>query len=156
MRSAAARLGLVVVSLVALAWFISLTDNDGWLTLWFLLFIFVGIPLFVLTWVDLGRTLRQVESPTRLTFVLGVFFGLPQAAFGLIAVACGISIIAWVAYNSFVDWQPQYTGGFLTFGLGPALVLFGWYWLREAFVKSRADSVRDTGPNNALERTRDE
>jgi len=155
MRSAAARLGLVVVSLIVLAWFISLTNHDGWLTLWFLLFIFLGIPLFVLTWVDLGRALRQAESPTRLTFVLGIFFGLPQVVFGLIAVACGISILAWVAYNSFFERQPQYTGGFLTFGLGPALVLMGWYWLREAFVKSRAGLDRDRGPENALDRTRD-
>ena len=137
LRKVAARLGLVVLLLVILALFISQTQSDGWLTLWFLLFIFVGIPLLILSWVDLGRAIRGAQNQTRLLFTLGILFGFPQAVFGILAMICGISIIGWVVYNAFVKRQPEYGGGFLTFGIGPALVVFGWFWLRGAFVRSR-------------------
>ncbi len=120
LRKVAARLGLVVLLLVILALFISQTQSDGWLTLWFLLFIFVGIPLLILSWVDLGRAIRGAQNQTRLLFTLGILFGFPQAVFGILAMICGISIIGWVVYNAFVKRQPEYGGGFLTFGIGPA------------------------------------
>ena len=86
---------------------------------------------------------------------MGVVFGLPQAVFGLLAVVCGISIIAWALYNSLVERRTEYSGGFLTFGLGPILALFGGLWLREAFAKTRSPERDGERPNNALERTRD-
>lgn len=44
-------------------------------------------------------------------------------------------MIGWVLYNTFIDRQPEYTGGFLTFGIGPILTLFGAFWIREAFTR---------------------
>lgn len=38
--------------------------------------------------------------------------------------ACGLAIIGWVIYNSLIRRLPEYTGGFLTFGLGPIMVFF--------------------------------
>jgi hypothetical protein len=38
-----------------------------------------------------------------------------------------------VLYNTLVERQPEYTGGLMTLGVGPALVLFGMTWLRSAF-----------------------
>jgi protein-S-isoprenylcysteine O-methyltransferase Ste14 len=136
-RRSAFKLGLVLFLLAILAVCISQTKNDGWLTLWFLLFIFVAVPLLILSWVDLGRAIRGAENPTRLLLTLGVIFGLPQALLGIFAIICGVSIVGWVLYNSFVKRQSEYSGGFLTFGIGPALAVFGWLWLREAFVRSR-------------------
>jgi hypothetical protein len=136
MRSALLKLTAVTAFLCCLGWFISLTDSDGWLTLWFVLFIFVGLPLFVMSWIDLGKSLREADSPSRFVLTLGMLLGVPQALLGLISMALGTAIVAWVVYNSFIERQPEYSGGFLTFGLGPTLILVGWYWLRQAFARS--------------------
>ncbi len=64
---------------------------------------------------------------------LGVVMGVPQALLGLISAGVGLSIIGWVLYNTFIERQPQYSGGFLTLGIGPTLVLFGLAWVRSAF-----------------------
>lgn len=133
MRSDVLKLAAASVFLVCIAWFISLTNSDGWLTLWFVLFIFVGLPFFVLSWIDLGQSLREVINPSRVTRTLGILFGVPQALLGLVSILFGSAIVVWVIYNSFVERQPQYSGGFLTLGIGPALALAGWYWLRQAF-----------------------
>jgi protein-S-isoprenylcysteine O-methyltransferase Ste14 len=141
MKTSIAKFGLAILFLCIFAWFISLTNSDGWLTLWFILFIFVGLPVLILAWIDLGRTLREIEEPSLVTTILGVVFGVPQALFGIAAIICGLAIVVWVLYNSFVERQPEYSGGLLTFGLGPALTAFGWFWLRQAF--SRSQQLRD-------------
>lgn len=69
--------------------------------------------------------------------LLGFAMGMPQALFGVGVAIIGLGIIGWVLYNSFVERQEQYSGGFMTLGMGPVLVLFGTAWLRSAF---RADA----------------
>ena len=59
--------------------------------------------------------------------------GVPQALFGLLCAFSGMAIVVWVLYNTFVERQPQYTGGFMALGIGPALILFGLSWLVTAF-----------------------
>ena len=68
---------------------ISFTDHEDWLGAWFVIFIFAGIPVFFLSWIDLGRGLRKIEEPSKLIKVLAVIFGVPQALFGLIAFVLG-------------------------------------------------------------------
>ena len=136
MRPALMKLAAVTLFLCCMAVFISQTDSEGWLTLWFVLFIFVGLPVFIMSVMDLGKTLRESQSPSYLVMILGMLLGVPQALLGLVAIALGAAIVVWVLYNTFVERQPEYTGGFLTFGLGPALILVGWYWLRQAFARS--------------------
>ena len=133
-----------IALLVVLGAAISNTDNEGWLTAWFILFIFIGLPILILSWVDLGHNLREIDKPSFVIKVLGVLFGVPQALFGLISFGVGVSIIGWVLYNTFIETLPQYSGGFLTFGVAPALVLFGIYWLRAAFV--REDHAKNDDP----------
>lgn len=144
MKRASIKLLASVVFLVALATTIGKTNHEGWLTAWFLLFIFVGLPIFILAWIDLGKVLRSVERPSYVVRVLGLVFGAPQALFGLVSIVLGVSLIGWVLYNSFIQTQPQYSGGFLTFGIGPALVLFGAYWVRAAFRKGTVTNESPT------------
>ncbi|MCC5811788.1 MAG: hypothetical protein JJU06_15565 [Ectothiorhodospiraceae bacterium] len=133
MKAASKRFLAVIVFLTALVGVIASTTHEGWLTAWFLLLIFVGLPVFILAWIDLGSALRSLDNPTALQRAAGVLFGVPQAVFGVVSIAIGLSIVCWVLYNSLVEEQPQYSGGFLTLGIGPALVIFGVYWARAAF-----------------------
>lgn len=131
-----------VSTFITLCVAISYTQSENWLTAWFLLLIFFALPLLTLNWIEFGQALRNIPSPSRTMFILGVFFGLPQAFFGLLSVICGIAIIGWVLYNSLISRKHEYTGGFLTFGLGPALALFGVVWLRSAFTRQRASEAQ--------------
>ena len=115
------------------------TNNEPWVTVWPLLLFFVATPFFFLSCFDLGKALRNLENPTPGTKILGFLFGLPQAMFGLISVLFGLAIIGWVLYNLLIERQEEFTGGFFTFGMGPAMVAFGIIWLRRAF-------KRDTKP----------
>ena len=124
-----------IVLIIVLGAVISNTDNESWLTAWFILLIFVGLPILILSWIDLGHKLREIEKPSFVVRVLGVLFGIPQALLGLVSFGIGVSIIGWVLYNTFIETLPQYRGGFLTFGVASALVLFGIYWLQAAFVR---------------------
>ncbi|WP_166837341.1 hypothetical protein [Rheinheimera pleomorphica] len=133
MKSATKRLLAVITFLTVLAGAIGATTDEGWLTAWFLLFIFVGLPVLILAWIDLGSALRSLDSPSSLQRVTGVLFGVPQAVLGITSIFIGLSIVGWVLYNSLVETQSQYSGGFLTLGVGPALVFFGFYWARAAF-----------------------
>lgn len=100
---------------------------------WFGLGIPIGLLLSILYWFDLAQELRDTPNPSRGVRLLGLLMGVPQALFGLSCAGVGLAIIAWVLYNTFVERQPQYTGGILTLGVGPALVLFGVGWLATAF-----------------------
>lgn len=133
MKAATIKLFAVISFLAALAGAIGSTTHEGWLTVWLLLFIFVGVPVLILAWIDLGSAFRSLDDPTSLQKGLGILFGVPQAVFGITSIAIGLSIVAWVLYNSLIEEQSQYSGGFLTFGVGPALVIFGFYWARAAF-----------------------
>ena len=64
---------------------------------------------------------------------LRTLIALPQALFGLFTLCCGLAIIAWVLYNTFVERQPEYSGGFLTFGMSTGMTVYGYRWLRSAF-----------------------
>jgi hypothetical protein len=103
---------------------------------WFGLGILVALPLVILWWFDLGSELRSSPSPSRLVRVGGLLMGLPQAVFGLVCLVAGLSLICWVLYNTFWEIHPFYTGGFLTFGLGPLLALFGLGLLFDAFSRA--------------------
>ncbi len=85
---------------------------------------------------DLGKSMRKADNLSRLVLTLGMLLGVPQALLGIISITLGAAIVVWVIYNSFIERQSEYTGGFLTFGIGPALILVGWYWLRQAFSRS--------------------
>jgi hypothetical protein len=62
--------------------------------------------------------------------------------FGVLAIIAGVAIIMWVCYNEFVERLPQYKGfhWWEPFGIAPALVSTGWYWLRGLWSKRIAPS----------------
>ena len=67
--------------------------------------------------------------------------GLPQALFGIACAAIGIAIICWVLYNSFFERDPNYTGSFLTLGIGPVLTLFGIGLAVDAFSRGSSQDA---------------
>ena len=103
---------------------------------WFGIGAVVTFPLVILWWIDLGRELRSQENSSKWRCAVGCIMGVPQALLGIVCVVCGAGIICWVLYNSFWDSQPSYTGGFLTFGIGPTLFLFGIGFVVDAFRKN--------------------
>jgi hypothetical protein len=105
---------------------------NGWFGVGFV----VALPLVILLWFDLGRELRTSPSSGRVGRIAGLLMGVPQALFGLVCATAGIAIVCWVLYNSFWKQDPNYTGGFLTFGVGPLLVLFGVGLALDAFRRS--------------------
>ncbi|MEG2803262.1 hypothetical protein [Stenotrophomonas sp.] len=107
----------------------------------FLLLCLLSLPTSILYWMDVGRALRNGDVPGRARRLAGLLMGLPQALFGLLSAGMGLSLIGWVLYNSLVERQPSYSGGFLTWGLGPALTWIGVHWALSAFRRDRpADS----------------
>ena len=100
---------------------------------WFGLGALIGFVLSILYWFDTARELREAPQASRALRIVGGLMAVPQALFGLLCATIGLGIIVWVLYNTFVERQPQYTGGFLTLGMGPSLVLFGCGWLVSAF-----------------------
>ena len=58
------------------------------------------------------------------------------AIFGVLAIAIGLAIIAWIGYNEFVERLPQYTGfhWWEPFGMAPGP---GQHWLRSLRPRSR-------------------
>jgi len=105
---------------------------------WFGLGIPIGLLLSILYWLDLASELRDATSSSRAIRVLAVLMGVPQALLGLVSLGMGLALVCWVLYNTFVERQPEYSGGFLTLGFGPALILFGLGWLVTAF-RGRSD-----------------
>lgn len=146
MKAALIRYILSVLLFGILCIAISSTNEEDWLTAWFILLIFMALPLMILTWVELGRAMRDSPAASRPLRILGILFGLPQALFGLLALIAGVAIIIWIIYNSLMARQPEYSGGIFTFGIGPALTLFGVYWIRDAF--SRYNKTTDIKPHS--------
>jgi hypothetical protein len=128
MRKIALKLGVAIAAMPLSLLLIRVTQN-GFFFLPFLL----SFPFVILYWVDLGREIRNTPNLGRPGRAVGFLMGVPQALFGLLCTAIGLAIVIWVLYNTFVERQPDYTGGFLTLGIGPALILFGLGWLASAF-----------------------
>jgi urea transporter len=104
---------------------------------WFGLGFVVALPVSILLWLDYGRELRAIPHPSRARRLLVFFVGVPQVLFGLLSLVAGVLIVVWVLYNSLWKRLPEYSGGFLGFGVGPVLTLFGFGLIADAFRKSR-------------------
>ncbi len=113
-------------------------------TLPFLLFL-ASLPLVVLCWIDLGREIRGLENRHWSVRILGTVLGVPQALLGLVCVVAGLAIVSWVLYNSLFERQPEYSGGFLVFGISPLLALFGLRWLVDSFRGSSGETRNSPG-----------
>lgn len=107
--------------------------NDLFRTIVACSILFLCLPLILVAWLDVARTLSEVRARSFGGRCLRVFMCGPQALLGLVTLLIGLVIMGWVLYNSCVERLPQYRGGFLTFGVSTAFVAAGWTWLREAF-----------------------
>jgi hypothetical protein len=91
-----------------------------------------------------GPSLAGSKNPTALVRTLAFIFTVPQELFAIFAIICGITLIGWVTYNSLIKRVPQYSGGFLTFGIGPALISFGVLWLRQTRFRRPAGNSHES------------
>lgn len=138
MKRSAIQLAMSLGLMAALALAISLsTKGSGWSSLFVLLLILLAFPIFIMSWFDFTEELRRLHSPSIILKFFLLLFGVPQALFGVLSITMGMSLIAWVVYNSLIERQAQYTGGFLTLGFGPGMVLLGYVLVRGAFATNR-------------------
>ena len=140
-KIAGTKVGAVLVTLVLLGHAIGFTEEEGWLTAWLIGFIFVGIPLLIVTIGDFAYACRMNPSNPRLLTIIGFILGVPQALFAILTILIGLMIAGWVLYNTFIERQPEYTGGLLTFGMAPMMLLVGAAWLRGVFMRKRREST---------------
>jgi hypothetical protein len=94
-----------------------------------ILSILIGLPICILLYRDGLRT-RKTAQPS--SEVVSTVLELPMRILGAICLFTGVAILAWLAYNLFVQRQPQFTG-VQTLGqliLPFLLIIFGYRWLR--------------------------
>jgi len=103
------------------------------------LLLILAVPLIFLYLMDYSRELRRAPNPSGIVRVFALLMSLPEAIFGLLTIAFGVAMILWVLYNSFIKRLPEYSGGFLTFGIGPTSIVVGVGLLLSAFRKGRGD-----------------
>jgi hypothetical protein len=125
----------VVLAMGALAFAIAFTHDDAWLSAWFILFLFVGLPLFLVTLFDLGRNLRSSDKASRAARIAGLALGVPQALFGLLCALCGVALFVAIRYKLTLEGHTGFGYGWTwVFELGPAgLIWYGVVWMRRAF-----------------------
>lgn len=84
-----ARIIATIVFITVLCFAISSTDNESWLTIWFLLFLFVGIPLSLLALRDLLVVIapKWLGPSQILLHVCAIFGAAIGYGLGLMAVS---------------------------------------------------------------------
>jgi hypothetical protein len=99
----------------------------------------VGVPTLILLTIDLGRKLRGGAARPLARF-FGFALSVPQALLGVFAVFLGVAIVAWVLYRALVEPLDLRLLLLPTFGIGPALIVFGVQWIKTAFSDQERDS----------------
>jgi hypothetical protein len=104
----------------------------------FVALVFVAIPITILTYIDLVHDRSSMLDRRPL---IGAMVRGPVRLLGLASFALGAAICIWVPYNLFVRRLPQFRWNALEgLGLGPAMLAFGWWWLRGARGRTPRDS----------------
>jgi uncharacterized membrane protein len=115
----------LLIALGAMIGFFFMAILSEWL-LFLSFFSFIAAVMYSL---DVAAELKSVDNPTTLQRALRILFAIPQFILAVLALLIGLSIVVWVLYNTFVERMPQYTGGFLSFGIAPLMLLVGAGWL---------------------------
>ncbi|PSF09514.1 hypothetical protein [Marinobacter halophilus] len=126
-----------ILFIVALCLAIRASESDLWVGISIGSFVFLGLPFLILSWIDFGDHLRSLRTTSMPLQILIFIFGIPQALFGLGSLGIGIGIVLWVIYNSFIEQQEEYSGGFMTLGLSPMFIGFGLFLLLSAFKRNK-------------------
>jgi uncharacterized membrane protein YfcA len=113
-----------------------------------ILLILIWFPLLILGVFDRIDKIEWVENKSTPSTMMRILLATPKALLGLVSILFGVSIVVWVFYNVFIERQPLYTGPDLvyslsSFGIGPALIFMGRYWIVSAFDKN-ADKKGDS------------
>ena len=114
-----------------------------------ILLILIWLPLLILGVFDRIDNIEWGENKSALSTMMRIFLATPKALLGLVSILFGVAIVVWVFYNVFIERQPSYTGPALvyslsSFGIGPALIYIGRYWMVSAFDKNagrKGDSI---------------
>lgn len=94
--------------------------------------VFIILPACILYLID---WFRYNESQNKVSKIGKAILRFPIGVLGVFSILIGSAIIIWVLYNIFVERQNEYTGPSTIlggFGVGPSLVVFGFYLIRLA------------------------
>lgn len=92
---------------------------------WFGLIFIVCFILSILYTIDYFGELKALKKPSKTQKIILSFLFIPHLLISLFAITFGCVIFGWVLYNNFIERQPDYTGGFLTFGVAPGFIILG-------------------------------
>lgn len=101
--------------------------------------VFIGLPLVLIGLSDIVRSGNERARPRLAQRLALVPARLVVGLLGAAGVLIGLGIAAWVAYNVFVERQPEFRGDPLSLqplGIAPLLVIVGVGFLRSAFGRS--------------------
>jgi hypothetical protein len=136
LRSSVLRFVASLAAAVGLATLVALTNSSALREIWFVLLVSAALPVTVVCLIDIGRALRAMPNPSRLVWFLGIALGIPEVFFlvvpGVVSLACGLAMVFWVVYNSYVHRLPAYTGtdGLQAIVMGSLMIVWGFWLLR--------------------------
>jgi hypothetical protein len=105
---------------------------------WFGLGFPVGLVLSILWGIDYAAELRErpaLTPPRRLALVL---LSSLQAMVGLVALGCGLAMLAWVGWNLFVEGRPESIPDLFGLLLTACVIALGAGWLHSALQRRSA------------------
>lgn len=113
-------------------------------------FVMLGIPILLLTSIDVGAELRKDREAPRWAKILGYILSVPHLALGLAALGIGAAMIGWMLYLQW-DVMPWYLSAVLGFGMWPTVLAFGLHLIRTTIRRSeQAPDHPDTSPTEEL------
>ncbi len=120
---------------------IALLPYDLPVTIIGILLIFIWLPLLILEVFDRIDKIEWEKNGSTLSTMTRILLATPKVLLGLVSILFGVTISVWFFYNVFIERQSLYTGpdmvySLASFGIGPALIFVGWYWLASAFKKN--------------------
>ncbi|MFQ5532984.1 MAG: hypothetical protein ACE5EP_03930 [Candidatus Methylomirabilales bacterium] len=139
MRKSIVKVGVAGALLIGPFMFLPHLRADLPLTILSILLIFVAFPLFLLSLIDMSRTLPNCPYNGPFPRAVRVIFSALHFILGVLAIIFGVTIILWFVYNVFIERLPEFTGinNFNSFGMAIAMITVGVYWLFEAFGKQK-------------------
>ena|SRR5436309_49833 len=97
--------------------------------------LFLGLPITILLYRDGIRAVQAGDGRATITTTV---LSLPVRILGGTSFIAGVAILLWLAYNIFIERQPQFTGP-QTIGqiiLPIVLILFGYRWMRRPLARA--------------------
>ena len=109
-------------------------------------FVMLGIPILLLTSIDVGTVLRKDREAPRWARVLGYILSVPQLALALAALGIGAAMIGWMLY---LQWEvmPWYLSAAIGLGMWPTVLAFGLHLMRTTIRRcEQGPDLPDTSP----------